>query len=310
MTVVPNASPPKDILTGVVVSAYSGWYDVAVGDEVYEARPRGRLRRHQDEILTGDRVEVCPHEDGSWTIEAVLPRRNQLVRPPVANVDQAIIVFTLELPPWNRSLTDRIAVMAEAAGLEVIFCLNKIDLVAAEAVEAAAASYRRAGYRVLTTDAKHGAGVAGLREHLRGKVSVLAGESGVGKSTLLNALEPGLGLETGEVSRKLRRGRHTTRRARLLPLHEGDGKVLGFVVDTPGFNRLDVTVIERHELAWLFPDFRPFRDACRFDDCLHRAEPGCAVKEAVARGQIEPARYDSYLDMLAEIEQHRANLYR
>jgi len=293
---------------GRIVRADSGFYDVAVAGRVVRARPRGRLRHAAGDLLTGDRVEVAVAGDGTAVIERVLPRRNRLVRPAAANVDQVVIVFTLTAPAWNRALTDRIAVLAEAGGIDIVFCINKMDLTDPAAAVAAAEVYRRAGYPVALVAAKTGRGVETLLERLRDRVTVLAGESGVGKSTLLNALQPGLKLATGEISRRLRRGRHTTRRAELLPLTR-DGRVIGYVIDTPGFSRVDVTTIDRYALAACFPEFRDPARHCRFDDCLHRAEPGCGVKAAVDRGEIDPVRYENYLTLLAEIEHHEANRY-
>lgn len=305
---VTETAAGAELVEGRIIRAQSGFYDVAVGERVVEARPRGRLRRQDADLLTGDRVELSLAAGGTAVIERVLPRRNRLLRPPVANVDQVVIVFTLASPAWNRALTDRIAVLAEAEGIDVVFCLNKVDLVAAGEAEAAAQVYRRAGYPVVLTSARYGQGVQQLLERLRDRVTVLAGESGVGKSTLLNAVQPGLRLETGEVSRRLRRGRHTTRQVRLLPLLR-EGRVYGYVVDTPGFSRLDVGAIDKWELAFCFPEFREPMERCRFDDCLHRAEPGCAVKDQVDRGQIDAVRYHHYLALLAEIEEREANLY-
>lgn len=303
-----EARRPGLVTEGRIIGADSGFYDVALGHRVVRARPRGRLRRDAEGLLTGDRVEVALADDGSAVIERLLPRRNRLLRPPVANVDQVVIVFSLAQPQWNRALTDRIAVLAESEGIDIIFCINKVDLVDPAEAAAAAGVYRRAGYPVELVAARVGHGLDGLVDRLRDRVTVLSGESGVGKSTLLNALQPGLELETGEISRRLRRGRHTTRRAQLLPLTRDD-RVIGYVVDTPGFSRLDVTTIDRFDLAHCFREFRGPAERCRFDDCLHRAEPGCAVKSAVDAGAIDPVRYENYLGLLAEIELYEANRY-
>lgn len=295
---------------GTIVRARSGYYDVSVGSIELQARPRGRLRLDGSQLLTGDRVTVAVAEDYSAVIEQVEPRTSYLPRPPVANVDQVLIVFTLVEPPWNRPLIDRISVLATAAGLDMLFCVNKTDLVPAPALAAAARVYEHVGSPVVLVSALQGSGLEQLVRHLHGRTTVLAGQSGVGKSTLINALQPGLNLEAGAVSRRLRSGRHTTRQVELLTLRTAvNGQVLGYVVDTPGFSRLDLDGISSSDLAEHFPEFRGPAQHCRFDDCRHRAEPQCGVKRAVAAGQIDEIRYDSYLNMLAEIEAREANVY-
>lgn len=294
---------------GVVVTAYSGYYEVAInGRRVVTAQPRGRLKRLSDGIVTGDRVTVRTLKDGRARIEDVLPRRNRLLRPPVANIDQVLLVFSLCEPPWNRELTDRILVLSEAAGIDSVLCINKTTLAPREEVDAAAERYERIGYRVLKTDAIAGSGLDALRACLAGRVTVLAGESGVGKSSLLNALEPSLALPTGALNERYSRGKHTTRKVSLLRLASLEPE--GYVADAPGFSALDVKTIDRHQLGAYFREFREPMQACRFDDCLHRAEPGCGVKRAVERGAIDPQRYSHYLRFLSEIEEHLENLYR
>lgn len=298
--------------TGLVIKSYSGWFLVKVQGRIYEAQPRGRLRRSDDGILTGDHVEVSLNDDGSATIEAVLPRKNSLLRPAVANVDQIVIVFSLVQPQWSPALTDRIAVLAEAVPLDIVFCINKIDLLDSDQQAAPAADYyKKVGYPVTLTDAKSGYGIEDLKSHLLGRVTVFAGDSGVGKSTLLNALNPDWQLATGSIGSRRGLGRHTTRHASLLSLVDNtSGETLGYVVDTPGFRRLSVTGLEKTALPWLFPEFRRHIPNCRFDDCLHRSEPGCAVQMAVDEGLVDRVRYTNYLAFLGEIEEYEANYYR
>lgn len=288
-------------LEGRVVRAHGFVYYVAAGGALWECRPRGRfkLQDRARPVLAGDRVRIRPAGDGEAVIEEVLPRRNELERPPVANVDQAIIVFTLAQPELDRRLLDRFLAVAESHDLHVLLVLNKIDLVPAEAVAAAAEPYRRVGYEVFPTCARTGEGVDALKARLAGRFSVLAGQSGVGKSRLANAIQPGLNLRTGDVSAKLQRGRHTTRHVELLRVEAVPGAVLA---DTPGFSFLQLAQVPAEGLQYCFREFPAFSSACRFPGCLHRAEPGCAVKAAVARGEIDPVRYDSYLAFLAEIE--------
>ncbi|MEX2355512.1 MAG: ribosome small subunit-dependent GTPase A [Thermaerobacterales bacterium] len=293
---------------GRVVKAYSGWYDVMVDGRIWSANPRGRLRLSNQGILTGDRVKVSMGDDDSAMIEEILPRRNVLERPQVANVDQVLVVFTLADPPLIRPLVDRIMVLAESKSLIVLPVLNKSDLANAAQIEELKRIYRTAGYELSVTNALSGEGIADLKRHLGGKVSVMAGPSGVGKSAILNALEPNLNLRTGAVSAKLQRGRHTTRHSQLLVVETAPEP--GFVVDTPGFSRLHVADVDRYELAWYFPEMRPAGEPCRFDDCLHRHEPGCRVKERMAAGEVDPVRYQHYLDLLAEIETADEQKYR
>lgn len=313
-------------MTGRVIKSYSGWYEVkldgAPGKGPITCRPRGRLRQGEDGVLTGDRVRLSLLDDGSGVIEEVLPRTSRLHRPPVANVDQVLVVFTLRQPPLNRPVLDRLTCLAHYEGLDVVLVLNKLDLTPPEQVEAIRAEYAPTGYPFLAVAAHPPTNLESLEQLLAERVSVLAGPSGVGKTTLLNALQPGLSLQTQPVSRRLRRGRHTTRHVQLLPLydretrrHIQDGKKpapepWGYVVDTPGFSRLSVSHIPKDRLIRCFPDLAAGADHCRFQDCLHRAEPGCGVKAVVEEGAASPNRYEQYLELLTEIEELEAQRYR
>jgi ribosome biogenesis GTPase len=276
------------------------YYVLIDGHEV-ECRQRGRFRLEKRPVLTGDQVQVSLIGDGKGAIEEILPRKSELKRPPIANVDQALVVFTLKAPEKNLPILDRFLVLAENTGLDVIIVLNKTDLLAEEEVNDFAQTYRTIGYPVLPVSAREGTGLDALRPLLGGKTSVVAGQSGVGKSRLLNSLKPGLQLVTGGLTAKLERGRHTTRHVELIPLESG-----GLVADSPGFTYLEFAEIEKEELRDLFPEFRPFTPQCRFSSsCLHRHEPDCRVKEALTRGPIAQSRYDNYLAFLAEIEAQR-----
>jgi len=280
---------------GTVVKAYGGFYYVREGERLWECVLRGRFRLEKKQVLVGDRVIFTARQEDAGVIEQLLPRRTELVRPPVANVDRAVIVISGREPEPNPLLLDRFLIQVAAAGVRPMICLNKIDLPAAGAEELIAV-YRRAGYPVFATSALRGTGIGELREALAGGISVLAGPSGVGKSSLLNALHPGWMLKTGAVSRRLGRGRHTTRHVELLALPEG-----GLVADTPGFTSLNLPPMTRQELAACYPEMERYRSGCRFTGCLHAKEPDCAVKEAVAAGEIAPLRYENYLVLLQEV---------
>ncbi|WP_027356475.1 ribosome small subunit-dependent GTPase A [Desulfofundulus thermocisternus] len=280
---------------GTVIKACGGHYYVSLGEEIYDCAVRGRLRREKQQILVGDRVIFSPHSCGQGVIEDICPRQTRLVRPPVANVDRALIVFSVKEPPPNTFLLDRFLVQAQHAGVNPAICFNKVDL-GEENIKDIYNVYRRAGYPVVCTSTRDGRGLEELSALLKGHITVLAGPSGVGKSSLLNALIPGLNLKTGEVSRKLGRGRHTTRHVELLRLPGG-----GLVADTPGFSSLYLPEIKREELGKFYLEFLAYQNDCRFNSCLHFQEPGCAVKEAVRAGEISTFRYENYVQLLQEV---------
>ncbi|MCL5047092.1 MAG: ribosome small subunit-dependent GTPase A [Actinobacteria bacterium] len=286
------------MLDGRVIRSHGQIYYVLVGERLLECRQRGRFRLEKRRVLAGDRVKVTPLGKDSGVIEEILPRVTALTRPPVANVDQAVVVFTARSPELNLPLLDRFLVLVEAAGLDVVLCLNKVDLLEPGRADAVLGPYRAVGYRAVGTSALTGEGVDDLRPLLSGKVSVLAGQSGVGKSRLLNALVPGADLRTGELS-SIQRGTHTTRHVELLEV--GSGETGGLVADSPGFSFLELNHIEKGELASLFPEMRELGPDCRFSGCLHYQEPDCVVKEAVEEGRIAAARYEHYRQFLAEI---------
>lgn len=292
------------MLDGRIIRSRSNYFTVLTAEGELECQPRGRFRQEQMRLLTGDLVKVTPTAPDRGVIEAVLPRKTELIRPPVANIDQAIIVFTLEQPPLNLPLVDRFLVLAEAHHLSILLVLNKIDLVEPAEVEEIRGLYRGTGYPFFPVSALDGRGIEELKEELASRASVLAGQSGVGKSSLLNAIQPGLALRTGAVSEKIKRGRHTTRHVELLLLANG-----GLVADTPGFSRLDLDFLAKEELSHYFPDFRPYLTQCRFADCLHQEEPRCAVREAVEAGEIAPRRYEHYLQFLQEIREWEKKRY-
>ena len=287
----------SDKLTGRIVRSLSGFYDVQTTRGVITCRGRGHLRKGQDIPLTGDIVEITV-EGNKGMVEKLLPRRNRFVRPAVANVD-ALVIFAANVNPVTEPfLIDRVAAIAGDQDVEICVCVNKSDL---DPGEELLQIYRNAGFCVIPASARTGEGVEQLRSFLKGKVTAFTGNTGVGKSSMLNALCPELALQTGEVSEKLGRGRHTTRHVELFPLDEDT-----FVADTPGFSSFDtdqMDVILKENLQYAFPDFGPFVGACQFHDCSHRQEPGCAVRAALAEGKVEPTRYDSYLKLYEKASQ-------
>jgi ribosome biogenesis GTPase len=282
--------------TGLVLKAYSNFAEVLCDGQRLIARMRGRLRLDGKAVLTGDRVGLALQGEGKALITNIEPRRTQLVRPPVANIDLAIIVFTTESPPLNPGLVDRLLILARHAGLDAVLCLNKIDLAAPDDLAAVRATYAGAGFPLLLVSAVTNANLNELVRVLGTRVAVLAGQSGVGKSTLLNTILPDLDLAVGELSRKVQRGRHTTRSVQLLPVGAG------WIADAPGFVQLDLPPIEPNRLQDYYPEFAAWSGGCRFDDCQHDQEPDCRVKAAVESGQIDDGRYRRYLEFLHELQ--------
>ena len=277
--------------TGRILRSLSGFYDVQTPVGLITCRGRGHLRRGADIPLTGDLVEISV-EKGKGMVEKILPRKNHFVRPAVANVD-ALVVFAANVNPVTEPfLIDRVAAIAGDQEVPVVLCINKCDLDPAVDLERI---YKNAGFTVIMTSAETGEGVEQLRDVIRGKLVAFTGNSGVGKSSILNRLAPELCLATGEVSEKLGRGRHTTRHVELYDLGEGT-----YVADTPGFSSFDtdqMEVILKENLQYAFPDFGKYIGDCQFRDCSHRKEPGCAVTAAVGEGRIEKSRYESYLKL-------------
>lgn len=311
---------------GKVIKAAGGFFTVCDRDDgrLYLCRARGALKKGNRSLIVGDRVlfkPVCSSAPGiprsgdlhsveprpkkpfhglpagEGVVEEVLPRKNCLPRPPVANVDRLVVVMSIQDPACDWQLISRMTVLAEHEELPVLVCLNKTDLADRKELEHLAGNIEPYPYLVLFTSALSGEGLDLLKEKLTGCCSVLAGPSGVGKSTLLNSIQPGLSLQTGTVSGKLGRGRHTTRQASLMPLQTG-----GSVVDTPGFTRLDFSEIGKGTLPGLFPELASLVGRCSFRNCLHLSEPGCAVKEEVG-STLNPMRYEHYRYFMEELEQ-------
>jgi ribosome biogenesis GTPase len=282
---------------GVVLRGFSSYYYVQSGSTVYECKLRGRFKKERFSLLVGDRVIFSQQGEAQGMIEEILPRETLLTRPMVANVDQAVLTFAGKNPDISYALVDRFLVLAEHAQLDIVLCINKADLADPKELEKFTHRYQSIGYPVIIAAAKKGAGIEELRLRLKDRTTVFAGPSGAGKSTLLNAVQPGFALQTGEVSEKIGRGKHTTRFAQLLALDMG-----GFVVDTPGFSSIEFADIPAEDLSYYFPEMAEVLTRCKFSQCLHWKEPQCSVKSAVDNGTITTERYEHYLEFLAEIK--------
>ena len=282
--------------TGRIIRSLSGFYDVALPEGVVTCRGRGVLRKEGNSPLTGDMVAVTV-ENGKGMVEKILPRKNRFIRPAVANID-ALVVFAANANPVTEPfLIDRVSAIAGDQDVPVYICINKCDLDPATDL---VRIYSNAGFPVIRASAETGEGVEELRALLQGKLTAFTGNTGVGKSSMLNALCPALDLATGEVSQKLGRGRHTTRHVELYRLDNDT-----YVADTPGFSSFDteqMDVLLKENLQFAFPDFAPYIGSCRFQDCSHRAEPACAIRQGVDAGRIERTRYESYLRLYEKAE--------
>lgn len=281
-------------MRGRIVRGIAGFYYVCVPEEgfcVYECRAKGLFRKDGRKPLVGDEVDmdVLDAQKRLGNIRELFPRRNELVRPAVANIDQALVIFSVLSPAPNFNLLDRFLVMMEHQGVGSIVCFNKCDLDSGGEGEGYKRIYEGCGYRTLTVSALSGEGMDGVRILLAGKTTVVAGPSGVGKSSIVNSLQSGIVMETGEISAKIERGRHTTRHSELIAA-EGSA----FLLDTPGFSSLDLFCRKKEELAGCFPEFAEWEGRCRFGGCAHMEEPGCGVKAAVEEGAISRMRYGSY----------------
>ncbi len=283
---------------GQIRKALSGFYYVKTKDGMIRSRGRGVFRKRKITPLVGDWVTIVQEGEEDATVTEIHPRKNELVRPPVSNIDTALLAVSIVEPDFSPGLLDRFLVLVESHGIEPIICLTKKDKASAEELKRAeewALYYRSIGYTVLLTSIDDPGILPTLQPYLEGKTTVLAGQSGVGKSTLLNTLLPGLHLETGKISESLGRGKHTTRH---VELHEVAG---GLVADTPGFSSLEFETLEKEELSSCFPEFAKASEQCKFRGCLHLKEPSCEVKRQVETGEILQSRYDHYLQFLQEI---------
>ena len=290
-------------MQGKIVKGISGFYYVhVVESEIYECKAKGIFRQQKMKPLVGDDVEIdiISEEKKTGNVAAILPRKNALIRPAVANVDQALLIFAAASPNPNFNLLDRFLVMMGRQDVPVILCFNKCDLITEEQQQEIVSIYEASGCKILFVSAKKELGLKELQEILEGKTTTVAGPSGVGKSSLINLLAPEACMETGEISKKIERGRHTTRHAELIQL-KGDG----YIMDTPGFSSLYLPEMEKEELQDCYPEFAAFEPYCRFQGCSHISEPDCGVKEALSEGKIHPVRYENYCQLYGELKDRK-----
>lgn len=285
-----------ETLNGLIIKAISGFYYVEAADTLYECKARGVFRKKGISPSVGDRVTISLMNDGKASLDNVLPRKNYLIRPPLANLDRLFIVSSVAEPSANTVIIDKITAVAVSKGIEPIVIFTKSDLAdCSELLEI----YKKAGIKALQSNIKDKTGSDEIISLLENKISAFTGNTGVGKSSLLNSLFPNLNIETGEISRKLGRGRHTTRHSELYKVGGG------YVADTPGFSTVDIEryeIIRRDELAYCFPEFEPYVNNCKFTSCSHTCERGCAVIDAVENGEIPVSRHNSYKFMYDEVK--------
>ncbi len=285
---------------GTIIKAISGFYYVSTTDGIIECKARGVFRKNSDSPLVGDRVRITALSAGKGVVEDILERRNFLNRPPVANIDKLFIVSAFSVPAPSPLVIDSMTAIADDKGIEPIIVFNKCDMGDFSDI---AKLYKNAGFKTYVVSAAERIGIDKLQCVLSNSVSVFAGNTGVGKSTLLNLLLDGVSLKTGEVSEKLGRGRHTTRHVELFPLKNG-----GFVADTPGFSSLDIeqeNLVYKENLQFAFREFEPYIGKCKFTSCTHTGEKGCAVTDALQNGEIPKSRYDSYTQLFSTLAQHK-----
>ena len=290
-------------MQGKIIKGIAGFYYIYAEDgNIYECKAKGIFRKDNFKPLVGDNVEitVLNEEEKEGSVTSILPRRNSLIRPAVANVDQAFLIFAMETPKPNFLLLDRFLIMMEQQEIPVVICFNKKDVGEKKEMEKLYEIYTGCGYRVVLSSTYEGEGMDEIREILKGKTTVVAGPSGVGKSSITNCMQGEVQMETGEISKKLKRGKHTTRHSQVIPVEKNT-----FLVDTPGFSSLYLTDMKEEELRDYFPEFVMYEPQCRFQGCMHIHEPGCAVKKALSEGKISQQRYDNYLALYEELKEKR-----
>ncbi len=290
-------------MQGKIVKGISGFYYVHVaGTGIYECKAKGIFRNQKKKPLVGDdvRIAVLDEKEHTGNVEELLPRKNELIRPAVANIDQALVIFAAAKPQPNLNLLDRFLCMMEYQKVPAVICFNKCDLISEEEEERLAAIYAAAGYEILFTSVKTGKNTDRLKALLAGRTTAVAGPSGVGKSSLVNLTQDQVSMETGRISEKIQRGKHTTRHSELIAISEDT-----YIMDTPGFSSLEIPGLEPEQLWICFPEFVPYEPECRFTCCSHISEPGCGVKEALEQGKISRERYEHYVLFYEEMKQRR-----
>lgn len=290
-------------MQGKIIKGIAGFYYVNVVESgVYECKAKGVFRKEKIKPLVGDnvRIEILDEENKTGNIVEISPRKNELIRPAVANIDQALVVFAVTKPTPHFNLLDRFLVMMERKEIPVVLCFNKKDIATSPEIAELEAIYEKCGYPIVFTSALEQENIEEIRRLLLKKTTAIAGPSGVGKSSLINLLQNQVQMETGTISRKIERGKHTTRHSELIAV-DADS----YIMDTPGFSSLYVNDFEKEELKYYFREFASYEGQCRFQGCDHVHEPGCAVKEALEEGKIHPVRYKNYLEMYTELKEKK-----
>lgn len=289
-------------MQGKIIKGIAGFYYVQTSENIYQCKAKGIFRNKKIKPLVGDNVEIdiLDEKEMEGNISEILPRTNELIRPAVSNIDQALVVFAAKNPKPNYNLLDRFLITMEKQEVPVIICFNKMDLAKEKELDLLDRVYENCGHQVKFISVRQEEGMEDIRDLIRGKTTVLAGPSGVGKSSLMNFLQPDANMETGDISNKIKRGRHTTRHSEFICV-EADT----FVLDTPGFSSLFIDKFEEDEIKEYFQEFSPYEEQCRFQGCSHTHEPDCGVKKALEEGKISRIRYDNYVSIYTELKEKR-----